>query len=68
MLTLMMDVCMAILSRAMPRFQIFFVALPLKLYVGIFSLGVTLQLCQALFTTVFAHFQEYPVDLLATMR
>ena len=68
MLTLMMDVGMAILSRAMPRFQIFFVALPLKLYVGIFSLVVTLQLFQALFTTVFADFQEYLVDLLATMR
>lgn len=67
MLTLMMDVGMAILSRAMPRFQIFFVALPLKLYVGIFSLVVTLQLFQALFTTVFADFQEYLVDLLATM-
>ena len=59
---------MAILARAMPRFQIFFVALPLKLYVGIFSLVVTLQLFQALFTTVFADFQEYLVDLLATMR
>ncbi len=68
MLTLMMDVGMAILSRAMPRFQIFFVALPLKLYVGIFSLVVTLQLFQALFTAVFADFQEYLVDLLATMR
>ena len=68
MLTLMMDVGMAILARAMPRFQIFFVALPLKLYVGIFSLVVTLQLFQALFTSVLADFQEYLVELLATMR
>lgn len=68
MLTLMMDVGMAILARAMPRLQIFFVALPLKLYVGIFSLVVSLQLFQALFSTMFADFQEYLVDLLATMR
>ncbi len=67
-LTLMVDVGVGFLSRAMPRLQVFFVALPLKLIVGIFALVVSLQLFQALFSTVYNEFQEYVVTLLATMR
>ena len=67
-LTMMMDVGVGVLSRAMPRFQVFFVALPLKLLVGVFSLVVSLQLFQAIFSTVYADFQDYLVSLLASMR
>ncbi|MQY81805.1 MAG: hypothetical protein GH158_06205, partial [Dehalococcoidia bacterium] len=68
MLTFMMDVGIAVLARAMPRMQIFFVALPLKLLVGIFSLIVSLQLFQAIFANMFNDFQEYLVNLLGSMR
>ncbi len=67
-LTLMMDVGVGVLSRAMPRFQVFFVVLPLKLIVGIFALVVSLQLFQALFSAVYAEFQEYMITLLGSMR
>lgn len=67
-LTLMVDVGVGFLSRAMPRLQVFFVALPLKLVVGVFALIVSLQLFQALFSTVYNEFQEYVVTLLATLR
>lgn len=68
MLTLMVDVGVGVLSRAMPRLQVFFVALPLKLVVGVFALVVSLQLFQALFSTVYNEFQEYVATLLATLR
>jgi len=67
-LTLMMDVGVGVLSRAMPRLHVFFVALPLKLIVGVFALVVSLQLFQALFSAVYAEFQEYMVNLTATLR
>lgn len=67
-LTMMMDIGVGVLSRAMPRLQVFFVALPLKLLVGVFSLVVSLQLFQAIFSTVYADFQEYLVSLLVSMR
>lgn len=67
-LTLMMDVGVGVLSRAMPRLQVFFVALPLKLIVGVFALVVSLQLFQALFSSMYAEFQEYMATLLATLR
>ena len=67
-LALMLDVGVGVLARAMPRLQVFFVALPIKLIVGIFALIVSLQLFQALFSAMFNEFQEYVVTLLATMR
>ncbi len=67
-LALMLDVGVGVLARAMPRLQVFFVALPLKLIVGIFALIVSLQLFQALFSAMFNEFQEYVVTLLATVR
>jgi flagellar biosynthetic protein FliR len=67
LLTMMMDIGIAIMSRAMPRLQIFFVALPLKLFVGVFSLVVSLQLFQAIFSELFIDFQEYLARLLTTM-
>ncbi len=67
LLTMMMDVGIAIMSRAMPRLQIFFVALPLKLFIGVFSLVVSLQLFQAIFADLFFDLQEYLTRLLATM-
>ncbi|MFB0515768.1 MAG: flagellar biosynthetic protein FliR [Candidatus Neomarinimicrobiota bacterium] len=67
-LTLMMDVGVGVLSRAMPRLQVFFVALPLKLFVGVFALVVSLQLFQALFSTMYFEFQEYVATLMATLR
>jgi flagellar biosynthetic protein FliR len=67
-LTLMMDVGVGVLSRAMPRFQVFFVVLPLKLTVGIFALVVSLQLFQALFSAMYAEFQEFVANLLASLR
>lgn len=67
-LTLMMDVGVAVLARAMPRMQIFFVALPLKLFVGIFALVISLQLFQALFASLMIDFQVYLIRLLQTMR
>lgn len=66
-LTLMMDVGIAVMARAMPKFQIFFVALPLKLLVGVFSLVVSLQLFQAVFSTMFDEFRNYLMNLLVTM-
>lgn len=68
MLTLMMDVGIAVMARAMPRFQIFFVALPLKLFVGIFALVISMQLFQAIFASLLIDFQEYLMTLLETMR
>jgi len=68
MLTLMMDVGVAVLARAMPRLQIFFVALPLKLFVGIFALVISMQLFQAIFATMLIDFQDYLIRLLETMR
>ncbi|MEE9466671.1 MAG: flagellar biosynthetic protein FliR [Candidatus Neomarinimicrobiota bacterium] len=68
MLTLMMDVGVAVLARAMPRLQIFFVALPLKLFVGVFALVISMQLFQAIFATMLNDFQEYLIRLLETMR
>lgn len=67
-LTLMMDVGVAVLSRAMPRLQIFFVALPLKLFVGILALMLSLQLFPAMFSTMFADFQQYLIHILGSMR
>ncbi len=67
-LTLMMDVGVAVMARAMPRLQIFFVALPLKLFVGIFALVISMQLFQALFASMMTDFQEYLIRLLQTMR
>ena len=67
-LTLMIDVGVGVLARAMPRLQVFFVALPLKLVTGVFALVVSLQLFQALFSTMFNEFQEFVMTLLATMR
>ncbi len=67
-LALMLDVGVGVLARAMPRLQVFFVALPLKLIVGVFALVVSLQLFQALFSAMYSEFQEYVVTLLATMR
>ncbi|UCD39257.1 MAG: flagellar biosynthetic protein FliR [Fidelibacterota bacterium] len=57
-LTLMMDVGVGVLSRAMPRFHVFFVALPLKLTVGVFALIVSLQLFQALFSAMYMEFRN----------
>lgn len=68
MLTLMMDVGIAVLSRAMPRLQIFFVALPLKLFVGIFALVISMQLFQAVFASMLTDSQEHLIRLLQTMR
>ena len=56
------------LARAMPRLQIFFVALPLKLFVGIFALVISMQLFQAIFATLLIDFQDYLIRLLETMR
>ncbi len=67
-LALMLDVGVGVLARAMPRLHVFFVALPLKLIVGIFALIVSLQLFQALFSAMFNEFPEYVVTLLATVR
>jgi flagellar biosynthetic protein FliR len=67
-LTLMVDIGIAVLTRAMPRLQIFFVALPLKLFVGIFASIVSLQLFQALFMTIFSDFQIYMVEMLTSLR
>lgn len=67
-ITLMLDVGVGILARAMPRLHVFFVVLPLKLVVGIFALIVSLQLFQALFSSMYNEFQEYIMTLLATMR
>ena len=67
-LALMMDVGVGVLTRAMPRLQVFFVALPLKLVVGVFDLVVSLQLFQALFSVMYNEFQEYVATLLATVR
>lgn len=67
-ITMMLDVGMAVLSRAMPRFQIFFVALPLKLTVGVFALVVSMQLFQALFVSMVADYQVYIVNILHSLR
>ena len=66
-LTLMLDVGIGILSRAMPRFQVFFVALPLKLFVGVFAMAVSLQLFQALFSSMYDDFREYMATLITTL-
>ena len=67
-ITMMLDVGMAVLSRAMPRFQIFFVTLPLKLIVGVFALVVSLQLFQALFVTIVADYEVFLIDILISLR
>ena len=67
-LMLMMDIGIAVLSRAMPRLQIFFVALPLKLFVGIVALVISLQLFQPLYIVMFAGFQEFLIAILNSIR
>jgi len=67
-LTMMLDVGMAVLTRAMPKLQIFFVALPLKLLVGVFALIVSLQLFQAVFVTMVNESQAYLLDILSSLR
>lgn len=67
-ITMMLDIGMAVLSRAMPRFQIFFVSLPLKLIVGVFALVVSLQLFQALFVTIMADYEVFLIDVLISLR
>ena len=67
-LTMMLDIGMAVLTRAMPKLQIFFVALPLKLLLGIFALVVSLQLFQAIFVTMVNEYQSYLVNILTSLR
>ena len=66
-LTLMLDVGIGVLSRALPRLQVFFVALPLKLFVGVLALAVSLQLFQALFSSMYDEFREFVATLMTTL-
>lgn len=67
-LTMMLDIGMAVLTRAMPKLQIFFIALPLKLFLGVFALVVSLQLFQAMFVSMVNEYQEYLVAILMSLR
>lgn len=67
LLMLMIDVGMALLARAMPKLQIFFIALPLKLFVGVYALIVSLQLFQAVFASMYDEFREFLVVLMESM-
>ncbi len=66
-LSLMLDVGVGVLSRALPRLQVFFVALPLKLFVGVLALAISLQLFQALFSSMYDEFRQYMASLVASL-
>ena len=68
MITFMMSVAVGVMNRAMPRLQVFFILLPLKLFIGIIAILISLQLFQTIFAVLMSESQDFVMSLLAAIR
>lgn len=62
---LLVDVVLAVMARTMPQVNIFIVSLPLKIFVGLIVLAITLNYAAPLMTRVFENLFNYWHNLMA---
>ncbi len=60
---LLIDISLAFLARVMPQMNIFFVGLPLKVGMGIFTIIISLKIFQGLFGFIYDQMQTYVFTL-----
>lgn len=56
---LLLDVGLAVISRTMPQVNIFFVTIPIKIFVGLLMLGISVQYMEPIMRKVFGSIFEF---------
>ncbi|MBO8130539.1 MAG: flagellar biosynthetic protein FliR [Candidatus Marinimicrobia bacterium] len=65
---LLVDIAISFMARVMPRMNVFFVTLPLKIFTGIVVLIISLSIFQVIFDSFFSQMVDYVNTILIFLR